>query len=138
MMLLEKLDENPFQIVMDLLPKVETIEWIDRTQPEIAAMKVAYETALSVLNRMSGSSDVLKYMLMNDKLQEKYEERERLFGEAKALCDKLEFHKKGLKNLYQVHGDRKIKTEVVGHYSVRTMKSLKRSFTLNFKITFRE
>ncbi|MCB5689654.1 hypothetical protein LIR30_20715, partial [Blautia wexlerae] len=52
--LLEKLDENPFQIVMDLLPKVETIEGLDLTQPEMAAMKAAYETALSVLNRMAG------------------------------------------------------------------------------------
>ena len=68
--LLEKLDENPFQIVMDLLPKVETIEGLDLTQPEIAAMKAAYETALSVLNRMAGSADILKYMSIHEKTNE--------------------------------------------------------------------
>ena len=101
--LLEKLDENPFQIVMDLLPKVETIEGLDLTQPEIAAMKAAYETALSVLNRMAGSADILKYMSIHDELKKKYEDLERVFQEAKALCDKLEFHSRSLKNLYQVH-----------------------------------
>lgn len=101
--LLEKLDENPFQIVMDLLPKVETIEGLDLTQPEIAAMKAAYETALSVLNRMAGSADILKYMSIHDELKKKYEDLERVFQEAKALCDKLELHSRSLKNLYQVH-----------------------------------
>ena len=59
---------------MDLLPKVETIEGLDLTQPEIAAMKAAYETALSVLNRMAGSADILKYMSIHDELKKKYED----------------------------------------------------------------
>ena len=32
-------------------------------------MKAAYETALSVLNRMAGSADILKYMSIHDELK---------------------------------------------------------------------
>ena len=64
---------------------METIEGLDLTQPEIAAMKAAYETALSVLNRMAGSADILKYMSIHDELKKKYEDLERVFQEAESI-----------------------------------------------------